>query len=210
MLVSVSFLKNIKGIEQTIIDIDKSNADYIHIDVMDGLFAGEKNFTYDNINNYFNNITKPLDVHLMVNDSLTYIKDFAKLNPKYITFHIESKSNINECISYLKERHIKVGLAINPETKIFNLLPYLDKVDLVLVMSVHPGLGGQKFIDNVVKKINELNVLKKKYNFTISVDGGINDETIKLVNSDMVVSGSYVVTSDNYNNQINKLKFKGI
>ena len=210
MLVSVSFLKNTKGIEQTIIDIDKSNADYIHVDVMDGLFAGEKNFTYDNINNYFNNVTKPLDVHLMVNDSLTYIKDFAKLNPKYITFHVESKSNIDECIAYLKEKNIKVGLAINPETRIFNLLPYLNKIDLVLVMSVHPGLGGQKFISDVTKKINELNILKKKYNFIINVDGGINDETINLVNSDMVVSGSYVVISDNYNDQIRMLKNKGI
>lgn len=208
MLVSVSFLKNINGNEKTIRDIDSSIADYIHVDIMDGRFVSNKNYTYDDIKNYFIGINKPLDIHLMVDDALEYIKDFVKLKPEYITFHVECKSNINECITYLKERNIKVGLALNPETKIYNIMDYLDKVDLILVMGVHPGLGGQKFIDGMTKKINELKVLKTKHNFITSVDGGVNENTIGKINSDMVVAGSYVVLSDNYNEKIEQLKQK--
>lgn len=206
MLVSVSFLKNINGERQTIMDIDKSSADFIHVDIMDGKFVDKKNFTYDEIKNYFTDITKPLDIHLMVEDNLTYIKDFIKLQPSYITFHIESSSNVLECINYLHDHNIKAGIAINPETRIYEVLPYLDKVDLVLVLGVHPGYGGQEFIKDTLKKINELKALQCKYNYIINVDGGINGDTIKDINSDMVVSGFYVVSQNNYNERINILK----
>ena len=206
MLVSVSFLKNKLGEQQTIKNIDKSNADYIHIDIMDGKFVENKNFSYDEIKDYFNGINKPLDVHLMVNDTLSYIKDFVKLKPEYITFHIESTDNIDECIKYLHEHNIKAGIALNPETRIFNVLPYLKNIDLILIMSVHPGYGGQEFIKDVLKKINELKALQTKYKYIINVDGGINGNTIKEVNSDMVVSGFYVVSQDDYNERINELK----
>ena len=206
MLVSVSFLKNKNGEKQTILDIDKSNADYIHVDIMDGKFAGKKNFTYDQIKDYFKDIKKPLDVHLMVNDSLDYIKEFAQLKPEYLTFHIESTKNIADCIKYIHDNGIKAGIAINPETRIYNILPYLDNIELVLVMSVHPGLGGQTFIEDVLKKINELKALQSKYNYIINVDGGVNGDTIKNINSDMVVSGFYVVSQDSYNERINELK----
>ena len=206
MLVSVSFLKNINGERQTILDIDKSNADFIHVDIMDGIFVKNKNFSYDEIKDYFNGITKPLDIHLMVNDPLMYIKDFVKLKPEYITFHIEVNSNIEECIKYLKQNNIKVGLAINPETRVYKVLPYLKDIDLVLVMSVHPGYGGQEFIRDTVNKINELKALQSKYNYIINVDGGINGDTVKLVNSDMVVSGFYVVSQQDYTKSINNLK----
>ena len=206
MLVSVSFLKNINGEKQTIIDIDKSNADYIHVDIMDGKFVENKNFTYDEIKDYFVNINKPLDIHLMVEDSLSYIKEFVKLKPEYITFHIESTDNVEECIKYLHDNNIKAGIALNPETRIYNTLPYLNDIDLVLVLSVHPGYGGQEFIKDTIKKINELKALQSKYKFIINVDGGINGDTIKQVNSDMVVSGFYVISEQNYNNRINELK----
>ena len=206
MLVSVSFLKNKNGERQTIIDINKSNADYIHVDIMDGKFVEKKNFTYEEIKDLFQGINKPLDVHLMVNDSFSYIKEFVKLKPKYITFHIESTNNVEECIRYIHENGIKAGIALNPETRIYNILPYLKDIDLVLAMGVHPGLGGQEFIKDVLKKINELKALKTKYNYIINVDGGINGDTIKEVNSDMVVSGFYVVSQDSYNERINELK----
>ena len=206
MLVSVSFLKNINGERQTILDIDRSNADYIHVDIMDGKFVDNKNFTYEEIKDYFEGVNKPLDIHIMAEDNLSYIKDFAKLNPEFITFHIESCTNVDECINYLHEHNIKVGIALKPETRIYNILPYLSKIDLVLLLSVNPGYGGQKFIKDIIKKINELKAIQPKYNFIINVDGGINEETIKDVKSDMVVSGFYVVSQDNYNERINILK----
>ena len=142
----------------------------------------------------------------MVEDAYSYIEDYIKLKPDFITFHIESKSDINKCIKLVKDNNIKVGLAINPDTRIYSILPYINDIDLVLVMSVVPGEGGQAFIKDVVKKINELKALQKKYKYVINVDGGINNETIKLVKSDMIVSGSYITMSDNFNENINKLK----
>lgn len=206
MLVSVSFLKNKLGEKQTIINIDKSNADFIHVDIMDGKFVENKNFTYDEIKDFFIDINKPLDIHLMVEDNLSYIKEFVKLKPAYISFHVESCENIEECIKYLHDNNIKAGIALNPETRIYNILPYLNDLDLVLVLSVHPGYGGQEFIKDTLKKINELKALQPKYNYIINVDGGINSDTIKEVNSDMVVSGFYVVSQDDYNERINELK----
>lgn len=206
MLVSVSFLKNINGDKQTIFDINKSNADFIHVDIMDGKFVEKKNYTYDEIKDYFVGIEKPLDIHIMAEDSLSYIEEFVKLKPKYLTFHIESKSNIDECIKYIHDHNIKAGIALNPETRIYNILPYLKDIDLVLVMGVHPGKGGQEFIKDMTKKVNELKALQSKYNFIINVDGGINGDTIKIINSDMVVSGFYVVSQDSYNERINELK----
>ena len=206
MLISVSFLKNKEGNIETINKLNNTSCDYIHIDIMDGKFTKNKNFEYSEIEELFKNNKKRLDVHLMVEDAYSYIEDYIKLKPDFITFHIESKSDINKCIKLVKDNNIKVGLAINPETRIYSILPYINDIDLVLVMSVVPGEGGQAFIKDVVKKINELKALQRKYKYVINVDGGINNETIKLVNSDMIVSGSYITMSDNFNENINKLK----
>jgi len=206
MLISVSFLKNKDGNIETINKLNNTSCDYIHIDIMDGKFTKNKNFEYGEIEELFKDNKKRLDVHLMVEDAYSYIEDYIKLKPDFITFHIESKSDINKCIKLVKDNNIKVGLAINPETRIYSILPYINDIDLVLVMSVVPGEGGQAFIKDVVKKINELKALQRKYKYVINVDGGINNETIKLVNSDMIVSGSYITMSDNFNENINKLK----
>lgn len=206
MLISVSFLKNKDGNIETINKLNNTSCDYIHIDIMDGKFTKNKNFEYNDIEELFKDNKKRLDVHLMVEDAYSYIEDYIKLKPDFITFHIESKSDINKCIKLVKNNNIKVGLAINPDTRIYNILPYINDIDLVLVMSVVPGEGGQAFIKDVVKKINELKALQRKYKYVINVDGGINNETIKLVNSDMIVSGSYITMSDNFNENINKLK----
>ncbi|MBE6159390.1 MAG: ribulose-phosphate 3-epimerase [Firmicutes bacterium] len=206
MLISVSFLKNKDGNYETINKLNNTSCDYIHIDIMDGKFTKNKNFEYKEIEELFKDNKKRLDVHLMVEDAYSYIEDYIKLKPDFITFHIESKSDINKCIKLVKDNNIKVGLAINPDTRVYNILPYINDIDLVLVMSVVPGEGGQEFIKDVVKKINELKALQRKYKYVINVDGGINNETIKLVNSDMIVSGSYITMSDNFNENINKLK----
>lgn len=206
MLVSVSFLKNKLGNQKTIQQLDLSLADFIHVDFMDGTLCGEKNLEMDELDDLFQGISKPLDIHLMVKDSMKYINECILLKPEYISIHVESE-NVLDAIDILKKHNIKVGLAINPETRVYKLLPYLDKIDLVLILSVKPGYGGQKFIPSTTNKIMELKALQKKYNYLISVDGGINDESISLVNnSDIIVSGSYICLNSDFNERIQILK----
>lgn len=210
MKTSISFLKSNYDFEKTLDLIAKSTADYIHVDVMDGLFVNNKtNFTKKMIEVLKVN-PKPKDVHLMTLHLKCYIDVFSYVNPEYITFAFEAASNPDEIISYIKEKDIKVGIAINPFTDVNVLEPYLNKIDLILVMSVIPGYGGQKFIINTTDKIKQLNKLKKenKAKFKISVDGGIDEESIKKIDKekvDMVVSGSFICTSADYDKQIEKL-----
>lgn len=147
----------------------------------------------------------------MVYDIKGYVDLYSRLKPDYITFHVEATSDVFGTIDYIRSKGIKVGLAINPNTDISCILPYLDKVDLVLVMSVMPGAGGQSFID-VTDRIDYLfDVRRKKdFDFIIEVDGGINDETINLIKkADMAVSGSFITDSDDFKGQIDKLKGNG-
>ncbi len=209
MKISASFLSIKDNLKENIELLDQTTIDYLHLDIMDGKFVDNKTYSIDDINYLLSNTTKPKDVHLMVNDVVSYIQKFKKINPEFITFHLEATNNPLDIINYLKQEGIKIGISIKPETSIKELKPYLSLIDLVLIMSVEPGSGGQKFIKEVVPKIDKLNQLRKdnNYNFVIEVDGGINHKTIKLVqNSDIVVVGSYITNSTNYQGQINKLK----
>lgn len=202
-MISVSFIKSKLNKLDTIKKIDKSNADYIHVDLMDGLYVENSNII--NYLDGLNNIIKPLDVHLMVNNPINYIDDFAKLNTKIITFHLDSCDNPLEVINTIKKYNIKVGIAINPRDNINILDKYLDLIDYVLIMSVVPGKGGQEFIKDVLDKL----VLLQNKNILLGIDGGVNSETIKYLKDyhvDIIVSGSYICMSDNYNEQINKLR----
>ena len=205
MKVSVSFIKNKYNNEfRTIYDINYTSADYIHVDIMDGKFVDNKNYDINDVVKFLDGNTKPLDVHLMCYDLEKYIVEYADLLPEFITFHLEATDKVNELIDMIHSYGIKCGISIKPDTSVSELIPYLDKIELVLVMSVEPGKGGQKFMPIAIDKINELRNINK--NVIISVDGGINDETVKLVNSDMVVSGSYVCMSDNFEETIEKLR----
>ncbi len=210
MKVSASFLSIKDNIKSNINVLDKSTIDYLHLDIMDGKFVQNKTFNIDEIRDLLSDTTKPKDVHLMVNDIKKYIDDFSTLNPEYITFHFEATYASEEIIEYIKSKNIKVGISINPHTSIESIIPYLPLVDLVLIMSVEPGMGGQTFIEEVVSKIDTLKELRednKDYNYVIEVDGGINDETIKLCsNADIIVVGSFITDSNNYQEQIDKLK----
>ena len=206
MKVSVSFIKSKYNEEQTINLIDNSSADYIHVDIMDGIFVHNKNYDFATISYYLTNIKKPLDVHLMVSDVMSYVKNYCLLKPEYITFHIETFVDPKEIIDFIHSKNIKAGLAINPDTDLSRIKPYLNDIEEVLVMGVYPGAGGQEFIRENIDKINELMELKGNYHYIVSVDGGVNDETIKDIKSDMVVSGSFICNSDNFDEQINKLK----
>jgi ribulose-phosphate 3-epimerase len=207
MKVAVSFISSLYDEEKTINKIDSSIADYLHVDIMDGEFVPVKNYSYSEIFEWTKNISKPLDIHLMVNEPLNEIINYAKLKPAYITFHIEATKEPLSIINYLRGHNIKVGIAINPETSIASIMPYLNMIDLVLVMSVVPGKGGQDFIKDTIPKINKLKSLQKEYHYLVSVDGGINDQTIKDVNSDIVVSGSFICKYPDYNSQIKKLHY---
>ena len=198
MKLSVSIL-GIKDDIEKIREIEKIRADYIHLDIMDGEFVSNKVAMFANYN-------KTLDIHLMVNDVKEYIDKYKLLNPEYLTFHYEVVDNPKEIIDYIHSLGIKAGISIIPITPVDSIIPYLKDIDLVLIMSVVPGKGGQTYIESSTDKINKLYELKQQYNYQIEVDGGINNETIKYVkNADIVVVGSYITKSENYSEKIDEI-----
>ena len=209
MKISVSYLTSNYEKKQTIKLIEKTNADYIHVDLMDGGFVEHKNFKIEEVLALLSDHQKPLDIHLMVFDPLIYIKELAKLNPSYITFHLEATKDIVGTIKEIRKYGIKVGLSLRPNTDIHEIMPYLALVDLILIMSVNPGAGGQSFISASSDRLEELRKIRAENNlsFLIAMDGGINNETIKLVKDlDIAVSGSFICKSTNYQAQIDKLR----
>lgn len=212
MKVGVSFLSIEDNLSEAIAKIDSSNADYIHVDMMDGNFVEKANFTVPDIKKLCKKCQKPLDVHMMVCSPNKYVKEFAKMpNVEYLTFHYESHRRPIDVVNMIRHTNMKVGIAINPETKVSHIVPLLNHIDQVLVMSVKPGKGGQKFMEEILYKIETLRDIREEnnYHYIINVDGGINDETVKLVKeagADMVVGGSYVCNGEDYNERIDKLR----
>lgn len=209
MKISASFLSVNENLIDNIKKLDNSSVDFLHLDIMDGIFVNNKSWNYEFFKRILMDTKKPKDIHLMVSNVKEYIDLFKNFNPQYLTFHYEAINDVKSVCNYIKNLGIKVGLSIKPSTSIEEILPYLEYIDLILVMSVEPGKGGQKFIDSSVDKINQLYKLREKYNYNyvIEVDGGINDETSKLCNNaDILVVGSYITNSNNYQEQINKIK----
>lgn len=197
MKVSVSVLSNKIKPQDIVKKLDLSKPDYIHIDIMDGKFVGNKTWTTSEVKKFTSYSTLPLEVHLMVNNPSKYIEDYALMNTSIIIFHYEAVKDINEMINKVKLYGLKVGIAINPETNINVLIPYLNMIDEVLIMSVHPGKSGQSFIEESLEKISVLKniILEGNYKTIISVDGGINNETgllCKDAGVDELVSASYI------------------
>lgn len=208
MKISVSFLKSNKSTLDTILEINQTSSDYLHVDLMDGKFCGEKNYEINEILTILSKSTKPLDIHLMMKNPGEIIEKLAILNPKYITVHKEI-DNVAKYLKLIKGLGISAGISIKPDTPISSIENDLELIDLVLVMSVEPGRGGQKFLPSTVKKLKDLESLRKKTkcNFLISCDGGIDEKTIEDIDFiDIAVSGSFVCMSDNYESQIEKLK----
>ena len=210
--VAVSFLKSPISREETIKKIEESSADYIHIDMMDGEFVSDTNCLVPEIKSLFKDTTKPLDLHMMVCSPNKYVRDLAKIkNLEYVTIHYESHRRPIDVINQLRHAHLKVGIAINPDTKISHIVPLLHLVDQVLIMSVVPGKGGQKFMDSVLYKVESLKDIREEngFKYIISIDGGINDETAVLAKKagvDMLVSGSYLTYSDDLDKAIDSLR----
>ena len=203
--ISTSILSSNNRVD-SIKKLNDTNCNYIHIDVMDNKFVQNYQFPIEEINKLIPLSTKKIDIHLMVKDPLTYINKINNSNIEYITIHYEINDNIDNILQTIKNKGYKVGLAIKPKTKIDEVKEYLNKIDMLLIMSVEPGYGGQSFIPNTINKINDLKQLNK--DLTVEVDGGINDKTIKQIYdiSDIAVVGSYIINQIDYNKAINNLK----
>ena len=205
MELSVSVL-NAKNKEETIKILNSTDISYIHLDVMDGNFVSQTSLPIEEIKSLSNISSKKIDIHLMVSNPLEYIEEIKNIsNIEYITIHLELDKDIKEILKKIKEYGYKVGLSIKPNTKVEEILPYIEYLDLVLLMTVEPGLGGQPFLEESINRLKELKKIIPN-NIKIEVDGGINDKTIKYVEeSDLVVVGSYITKSDNIIERINSL-----
>ena len=189
--------------------LDESGCDYIHIDVMDGHFVPNLTIGPDVIKSVRNYSSKPFDVHLMINPVLRFLKDYINAGADIITIHHEIDENIHECINFIKSYKKKVGISIKPKTPANVLEQYIDKIDLILIMTVEPGFGGQKFMSDQIEKIKQIRQMIGQKNIEIEVDGGINLENandVKEAGANVLVSGSTIFNSTDYKSIINKLR----
>ena len=215
--VSTSFL-NIKkdDIIKTIYNLEVAGTNYFHVDVMDGKFV--KNNTVAEMKEYSEYIKSvsnlPLDIHLMVEDVDSFVKSYLALEPNSISIHYESCRSEKEMMKYIKlikESNSKVGICISPKTSIEEIYKYLPYIHRVVIMTVEPGKGGQELIPETIGKISKLNafIYENGYEVDIEADGGINDKTakeVKYAGANILASGNYIITSNNYIEAIRKLR----
>lgn len=191
--------------------LDKSDADYIHIDVMDGAFVPNITLGAPIVKAIRNRTDKVFDVHLMVESPSRYIDDFVDAGADIITIHYEAEKHIDRAIQYIKSKGVKAGVVLNPGTPTILIKDLISKLDMVLIMSVNPGFGGQSFIDYSIEKVKEVDEMRKKYNkdLIIEIDGGIGIDNIKTVREagvDVAVAGSSVYKKGEVIKNINELK----
>lgn len=188
--------------------LTEAGADWIHVDVMDGHFVPNLTIGAPVVKSLKKVTNIPLDVHLMISSPEKYISDFAKAGAHFLTFHVEATQDPQKCIDLIKSAGMKVGMSLRPGTKLKIIEPFLNQLDLVLVMTVEPGFGGQSFMTDQVYKISELKKLKEEHGFSylIEVDGGVNKESLPyLGEADVLVAGSFVF-QQNYRSAIICLK----
>ncbi len=193
--------------------LEEGGADMIHVDVMDGHFVPNLTIGPPIIKDLRKHTKLPFDVHLMISPVHKYIKDYAEAGADIITIHPEATENLEESIKLIKKLKKKVGVSLNPESKIDLIKNFLNEIDLILIMSVNPGFGGQKFMPQVLDKIKELRKIEiqKKINFDIEIDGGINFDNYKLAieaGANILVSGTTIFKNNqgNIEKNINLLK----
>jgi len=193
---------NFADVQASIRLIEKANSDWIHLDVMDGVFVPNITFGHKMVNDIRKITTLSLDVHLMTIHPENHIQDFANAGADYITFHLEAATHCHRVIQQIKESGCRAGISIVPGTPVQLLSELLPFLDLILIMSVNPGFGGQKFIPQSLNKIETLDRLRKDndYSYLISVDGGVNNEnaaSLRDAGSDVLISGSSFFNSEN-------------
>ncbi len=205
--ISVSILSS-KNVQSDIMKINHSTADYLHVDVCDGKFVKNKFNPYKLLYKLYPSMNTRLDVHLMCKKPKKFINKYALLNTECITVHLEI-DRPEKYIKMIKDYGIKAGLAINPDTDESAIAPYLHDIDVILLMSVYPGRGGQEFIDDTIKKILKVKklIVKEKVDVKIEVDGGVNDEVAKRLDfADLIVSGSFVTKSEDFTEAVELLR----
>jgi ribulose-phosphate 3-epimerase len=210
-LIAPSMLaSNFGNLEHEISMINNSQADWFHIDIMDGVFVPNISFGTPIMNVLKKKANKPLDVHLMIVNPDNYIEKFVELGSSILTVHAEACTHLHRTIQRIKSFNIKAGVAINPHTPISSIESIINEIDLVCLMSVNPGFGGQSFIENTFQKVNDLKSLieKKNSKALIEIDGGVNSDNAKKLieyGADVLVAGSFVFKSNNPSKTISDL-----
>lgn len=212
--ISASILSaDLLNLESEVKKLERSGVDMLHFDVMDGVFVNNITFgipVLDQISKIASSCMK-LDVHLMITEPIKYIDEFYKAGADIITFHLESESDVMETIQAIKRTECHVGISIKPNTPAEAVFPYIEYADMILVMTVEPGFGGQKFMDmsEKIRKIREFADKNEHEELLIQVDGGIDDKTavtVKTAGANILVSGSYLFKAENMAEAVGKLK----
>ncbi len=197
------------NLEATIREFEEAGCDYLHLDIMDGVFVPNITFGHKIVADIKKITNLPMDVHLMIVNPENHIDNFAKSGCDMISVHFEGNIHLHKLIMQIKSHNIKAGVVINPHTKVSVLEPLIDYIDNILIMSVNPGFGGQKFIEYSTEKIKQAKKLIGNRDIIISVDGGVNLDTCKRVvdaGANFLVAGSAIVDSDNKKETVSKLR----